>query len=181
MIVFFGPTGAGKTTQGQMLANAHSWPYISTGQLLREMRSAKLTEIMQSGRLVPSEKVDELVNRALTNTRNAENIILDGFPRQLVQAHWLIDNQSTSGHSVDLVVVLDIPKPELIKRLKERKRADDTPETIDERINLYNQKINSLLDYFASKGIKIAHIDGLGTINEVQAKIIKELRACNLV
>lgn len=181
MIVFFGPAGAGKSTQGQILADSYNWPWISAGQLLRKKHDDEALKIMQEGKLVPPEEVDQLVGDAIINNPQAGNIILDGFPRQLIQAHWLVENRTLLGRSIDLAIMFDISKPELMKRLRERGRPDDTPEVIDERLRLYDQEINPILDYFAEQGVKIVHIDGAGTIDEVHDKVIKELAACNLI
>ena len=181
MIVFFGPAGAGKSTQGQILAETYNWPWLSAGQLLRKKHDDEALKIMQEGKLVPPEEVDQLIGDAIINNSQADNIILDGFPRQLVQAHWLVESRPLHGRSVDLAIMFDISKPELMKRLSERGRLDDTPEIIDERLRLYDQEINPILGYFTEQDIKIVHINGAGTINEVHDKVIKELAVCNLI
>ena len=61
-------------------------------------------------------------------------LILDGFPREMTQAKWLVENKSHHGRDIELVVVLEVPKSELLKRLAIRGRVDDTPEIIDERL-----------------------------------------------
>src|SRR5664280_2122878 len=126
MIVFFGPAGAGKSTQGQMVAAKQGWPWLSAGQLLRGTQDAELIKTMQEGKLVPPERVNKLIGGAFKDNSNAKDIVLDGYPRQLVQAHWLIENQSSYNRSVDLAIVLEISRTELIKRLKARGRSDDT-------------------------------------------------------
>jgi adenylate kinase len=181
MIVFFGPAGAGKSTQGKILAANYGWPWISPGQLLRETHDDESLKIMQEGKLVPPKKVNELIGDVLISNRDAGNVILDGFPRQLVQAHWLIESRLIHGRSIDLVIMLDIPKFEVMRRLQARGRADDTPEVIDERLRLYYREINTILDYFTENGVKIVHIDGAGTVDEVHNKVMKELTACKLV
>lgn len=181
MIVFFGPAGAGKSTQGKMIADAYGWPWLSAGQLLRETHDNESLKTMQEGKLVSPEKVDDLIGDALLRYSDTDNIILDGFPRQLVQAHWLVESRSVHGHSVDLAIVFDISKPELMKRLQARGRVDDTPEIIEERLRLYGQEINPILDYFTENGIRIVRIDASKTVDEVHGEVIKELEACNLV
>jgi adenylate kinase len=181
MIVFFGPAGAGKSTQGKILATKYGWPWLSAGQLIRQTHDVELINIMHEGKLVPFEKVNRLIGEALIHDSNAGNVILDGFPRQLVQAHWLIDSRPIHGRTIDLVVVLDISKSEVMRRLQARGRIDDTPEVISERLRLYHQEINTILDYFAENGVKIVHVDGLGTVDEVHNKVMKELTACKLV
>ena len=137
MIVFFGPAGAGKSVQGQMLAARHGWRWLSAGQLLRDTHDIELIKEMQTGSLVDPKKVNKLMGDALKRATNIDRVILDGFPRQLEQAQWLIDSQPEHQRSIALVVVLEVPRSVLLKRLEVRGRVDDTPEAIDERLRIY--------------------------------------------
>ena len=181
MIVFFGPAGAGKSIQGQILAARQGWRWLSMGQLLRDTRDIELFNTMQKGELISDEKAYEIVSSALGNIANINNVILDGFPRQLEQARWLIDNQIPNGFSIDLVVVLDVPKDELMKRLELRGRADDTAQAIDERLQTYQNEMYPILDYFNEKNVNIVHIDGVGTVDQVHDRIMEKLIVCKLV
>ena len=136
MIVFFGPAGAGKSVQGQMLAARHGWRWLSAGQLLRDTHDIELIKEMQTGSLVDPKKVNKLMGDALKRATNIDRVILDGFPRQLEQAQLLIDSQPEHQRSIALVVVLEVPRSELLKRLEVRGRVDDTPDAIDERFRI---------------------------------------------
>lgn len=181
MIVFFGPAGAGKSVQGQMLAARNEWRWLSAGQLLRDTHDIELIKEMQSGGLVDPARVNQLMNEALHRAKNIKRVILDGFPRQLVQAQWLINSQAEHQRSIDLVLVLEVPRSELLKRLEVRGRVDDTPEAIDERLRIYRQEMYPILSYFTEQGINIAHIDGTGSVGQVHDRIMEELEACKLV
>lgn len=181
MIVFFGPAGAGKSVQGQMLAARNEWRWLSAGQLLRDTHDIELIKEMQSGGLVDPERVNNLMNEALHRAKNIKRVILDGFPRQLVQAKWLVGSQAEHQRSIDLVLVLEVPRSELLKRLEVRGRVDDTPEAIDERLRIYRQEMYPILSYFTEQGINIAHIDGTGSVGQVHDRIMEELEACKLV
>ncbi len=180
MIVFFGPAGAGKSVQGQMLAARHGWRWLSAGQLLRDTHDIELIKEMQTGGLVNPERVNELMGEALKRATNIERVIIDGFPRQLSQAKWLIDSRPTHQRSIGLVVVLEVPRSELLKRLEVRGRADDTPEAIDERLKIYRTEMYPILSYFTEKNVNIVHIDGTGTVGQVHDRIVEELVACKL-
>jgi adenylate kinase len=180
MIVFFGPAGAGKSVQGQMLAARHGWRWLSAGQLLRDTHDMELIKEMQTGGLVNPGRVNELMGEALKRATNIDRVIIDGFPRQLSQAKWLIDSQSTHQRSVGLVIVLEVPRSELLKRLEVRGRADDTPEAIDERLKIYRTEMYPILSYFTEKNVNIVHIDGTGTVGQVHDRIVEELVACKL-
>lgn len=181
MIIFFGPAGAGKSVQGQMLAARQGWRWLSAGQLLRETHDVQLLSEVHSGKLVTPEKMNELMDAALKRATNVPQVILDGFPRTMVQAQWLIENQPSYGRSIGLVVVMEVPKSELLKRLELRGRTDDTPEAIDERLNVYRHEMYPLLGYFTEHNINIVHIDGTGTVGQIHDRIMKELVACKLV
>jgi len=180
MIVFFGPAGAGKSVQGQMLAARMGWRWLSSGQLLRDTHDIELIKEMQTGQLVTPEKVNELMGSAIKRAESIGRIILDGYPRQLSQAKWLIENQPHHKRSIGLVVVLEVPRSELTKRLEVRGRVDDTPEVIDERLKIYRTEMYPILSYFTEKGVNIAHIDGTGSVGQVHDRIMEELVACKL-
>ena len=105
---------------------------------------------------------------------------MDGFPRQLSQAKWLIESQPEHERSIALVIVLEVPKSELLKRLEVRGRIDDTPEAVDERLKIYRTEIYPILTYLSEQGVHVAHIDGTGSVGQVHDRITEELEAFNL-
>ena len=130
--------------------------------------------------MVPHERIVEIIGRAIKNSTDVDKIILDGFPRQLEQAQWLVESQPDHGQSIGLVVILEVPREELLKRLAIRGRADDTPEAIDNRLNQYRQEIYPILTYLTDQNIPVAHIDGSGTVGEVHDRIVAELTSRSL-
>lgn len=180
MIVFFGQPGAGKTTQGKMLAASQGWCWIAAGQLLRESSDPDIISTLKEGKLVSPEIIIGLISGALKKNSDCDNIIIDGFARCVEQAEWLIDQASTYNRSVDMVFVIDIPKEVLIKRLTNRGRSDDTPEVIEQRLNVYNEETYPVLEYFDKCGVKVIHIDGTGSEEQVNARVMKELKECKL-
>lgn len=181
MIVFFGPAGAGKSVQGQILAARNGWRWLSSGQLLRDTHDLELIKEMQTGKLVTPEKVNDLMGAALKRAKNISRVILDGYPRQLSQAKWLIENQPTHERSIALVIVVEVPRAELMRRLAVRGRVDDTPDVIDERLRIYRTEMYPVLSYLTEQGVNIAHVEGTGTVGQVHDRIMEELKACNLV
>lgn len=180
MIIFFGPAGAGKSVQGQILAARHNWRWLSTGQLLRDAHDVKLLEQMQTGALIDPQLVSEIMGNALERAKDIDHVILDGFPRELSQAKWLIASQPRHQRSIGVVIVLEVPKSEIIRRLQLRGRIDDTPEVIEERLNIYRKEMYPILSYLTEQGVHIAHIDGTGTVGQVHDRIEAELVACSL-
>lgn len=180
MIVFFGPAGAGKSVQGQILAARHGWRWLSSGQLLRDSRDMEIVEQMRSGALVSSEQTNKVVADALERAKDIDQVILDGYPRKLEQAEWLIKTQPRHERVIGLAVVLEVPRAELEKRLRVRGRVDDTAEVIEERLNIYRKEIYPILTYLTDQQVKIAHIDGTGTVGQIHDRIEAELQALKI-
>ena len=166
MIVFFGPAGAGKSVQGQMLAARNGWRWLSAGQLLRDTRDPELFAQMRTGGLVDPEKVNKLIGEALGRAKDINRVI---------------EHRPEHGRDVALVIVLEVPRAELLHRLKVRGRIDDTPEVIDERLRIYRHEMYPVLDYLTEHGVNIAHLDGTGTVGQVHDRIMEELQACRIV
>lgn len=181
MIVFFGPAGAGKSVQGQILAARHGWRWLSSGQLLRDSRDPKIVEDMRKGALVGLDQINDIIADALERAKGIDRVILDGYPRKLEQAKWLFETQPRHERSIELAIVLEVPRSELEKRLKVRGRIDDTTEVIEERLNIYRQEIYPILTYLTDQKVRIAHIDGMGSVGQVHDRIEDELEACKLV
>lgn len=177
MILFFGPPGAGKSVQGQLLAARHDWRWLSVGQLLRDTGDTELLREMQTGKLVSNELVNGIVAEAIKNAQDIEHLILDGFPRQLEQAEWLVESQPKHGRIINLVIILEVPRDELIRRLRVRGRVDDTLETVNERMQTYRAEIYPILTYLTDQNVHIAHIDGNSSVGTVHDRIEAELEA----
>ncbi|MBC7565175.1 nucleoside monophosphate kinase [Candidatus Saccharibacteria bacterium] len=180
MIVFFGPAGAGKSVQGQILAARMGWRWLSAGQLLRDTKDVELLHTMQEGKMVPHEAITKIMGEAISHAANINQLILDGFPRLLQQAQWLIDSQPDHGRAVKLVVVLEVPREELLSRLAIRGRADDTPEAIDERLKIYRQEMYPILNFLTEQNVPVVHIDGTGTVGQVHDRVVAELTSREL-
>lgn len=183
MILFFGPAGAGKSVQGQMLAVRQGWKWLSTGEMLRASKDPEVIEVLKSGELVSDELTYEVFNDAIQEARaeNIPRVIVDGFPRTKDQAEWLGDYMEENGETIDLVVALEVPESEIMNRLEKRGRSEDTPETIARRMTIYRQKMYPILGTFAEDDVKVVHIDGTGTVGEVHDKIYAELEHSELV
>ena len=181
MVIFFGPAGAGKSVQGQILSARHGWRWLSAGQLLRDTHDAELIREMQTGALISEDRIKAIMKKALVESKDIDTVILDGYPRQLSQAKWLIDAQPEHERAVKVVIVLEVPKAEILRRLKIRGRADDTQEAIEERLRIYRSEIYPILDYFNDQHILISHVDGTGTVGQVHDRVEAELAACKLV
>ncbi len=177
MILLFGPTGAGKSMQGQMLAVRQGWKWLSTGEMLRNSQDEDVISVLKSGELVSDELTYEVFEEAIRDaeSKNYKNIIVDGFPRTKTQAEWLAKYMERTHQEIDIVVVLEVPEGEIMQRLEKRARMEDTPETIARRMTIYRQKMYPVLSTFAEQGMKIVHLDGTGLAGEVHDRIYAEV------
>ncbi len=167
MIVLMGLAGSGKSTQGRKLAEATGRVWLSAGQILRE--TGEYDEILKQGKLVDDMLTVKLMAQEMAKVvRSGKDAILDGFPRDIEQAEWIAGN---IAQVIKIVVRINVPKEELMRRLIIRGRADDTKEVIEERFRITEQNIYSVCEILATKGIKIVDIDGTGTPEEVFARL----------
>ena len=180
MILFFGPTGSGKSMQGQILAARQGWRWLSAGQLLRDIRDPELLKIMQTGKLVDTEKINQIICKAISDSADISKVVLDGFPRTLEQARWLVSNQSAHRRSISIVFVIDVPMAEIEKRLHLRGRADDSSISLEEKMRTYDNEVGPILNYFKENNIEVSHIDGSGSVGKVHDRIMEELVKCKL-
>ena len=179
MILLFGPTGAGKSMQGQMLAVRQGWKWLSTGEMLRKSTDENVIRTLKSGELVSDELTYQVFESAVQDARdkNYPNIIVDGFPRTKEQAAWLDEYMLRMNEKIDIVIALEVPEAEIMSRLEKRGRMEDTPETIARRMTIYRQKMYPVLGTFAEAGVRIVHLDGTGTAGEVHDRIYEEVSA----
>ncbi len=175
-IVFLGPPGGGKGTQGTRLARDRRLLHLSTGEMLRQAVQQKtdvgrLAETyLLAGKLVPDEVMLDLVSKQLAHDDCRVGYLLDGFPRTLVQAQALDEMLAARGTPLSMVLELNVDVEELIRRLESRGREDDRPAVIRERLAQYANRTAPLSDYYRGRGL-LREIDGGGTPDEVYERI----------
>lgn len=185
VLLLMGPSGAGKGTQAQRLAEGRGLTKLSTGDLLRDhvRRGTELgTEakgLMDQGVLVPDEIIMGMVKSEL-DKQDPVRVLLDGFPRTTGQADALEELLAEYGAQVDQAIELVVDEDELVRRLVSRAaqegRSDDNEETIRTRMRVYREQTAPLLEYYGAKG-KLSSVDGVGTLDEVTARLQDALSA----
>ncbi|MDA0169401.1 adenylate kinase [Solirubrobacter taibaiensis] len=172
-LILIGPPGAGKGTQAVRLRDELGLVHLSTGDLLRDHMAratelgARVKRFMDSGRLVP----DALVTELLLSELPASGFLLDGFPRTPAQADAL-----AAADDVTAVVLLDVPDAAVIDRLAGRGREDDRAEIVAERLRVYHEQTEPLVDYYAALGL-LRRVDGSGSTDEVFVAVLDALGA----
>ncbi len=201
-LVMLGPQGSGKGTQAEMLSKKFNIPHVSTGDIFRENiknqtnLGKEITSYVNSGKLVPSEVTNKVMENELKKGKYNKGYVLDGYPRDMQQAEFLdkIDE-------IDFAVLVDISDKETIKRLSSRRqcikcgkiygsvnleegqkeckecggeliqREDDKPEAIKKRLEEYHNKTKPLINFYEEK-CKLKKIDGEQSIEKVNGDIL---------
>ena len=182
-ILLFGPPGAGKGTQAQLLVDKYKFKHLSTGDMLRDEIKRETPigleakKIMDNGQLVPDEIVAEMVRLRVKNMGDNIGIIFDGFPRTVAQASKLDEILNDENQEISMMVAIDVNDEEIVKRILERgkisQRSDDQDvSTIQNRIDTYNRQTSILADYYKAQN-KFKSIDGIGEIDSIFEEICK--------
>lgn len=179
-IVLFGPPGSGKGTQSEKIIEKYGLVHISTGDLLREQVAAQTDlgkqakEIMDKGELVSDMIVIGMIRNKLEEHQGGNGFIFDGFPRTVEQARELRKALTDYDERVGVMISLDVPREELVKRLlkrgEETGRSDDNMDTINNRIDVYNRQTIPVT-YYYQKMRKHAAVDGMGSIDKIFDRI----------
>lgn len=185
-IVIFGAPGSGKGTQSEKIVEKYGINHISTGDVLRaEIKNG--TELgktakgyIDQGQLIPDGLMIDILASVFDSFKESKGVIFDGFPRTIAQAEALKKMLAERGQEVSVMLDLDVPEEELMKRLikrgQESGRADDNEETIKKRLIVYHSQTAPLIDWYKQDG-KYRHIQGLGLMEEIFADVCKAIDA----
>jgi len=183
-IIFLGPPGSGKGTQAKLLSDRLGVPAISTGEILREAvrlgtpLGLRAKAVMEAGELVSDDLMISLIQDRLAKPDASRGFILDGFPRTAQQALALEQLLSGNGQVLSSVVNLSVPDAVVVDRLHgravEQGRLDDRPETILERLRVYQEKTEPLVDFYRGRRL-LNDVNGMGDIAEISDRIDQAL------
>ena len=166
----------GKGTQATEVASALGIAHISTGDMFRHHISEgtplgrKVERIMERGDLVPDSITVEMLLERLEDASGG--FILDGFPRTLPQARSL--DGAIGQHALDAAVVLEAPSRMLVERMLDRGRADDTEESVRNRLKVYEEETEPLVGLYLERGI-VRRVSGTGEIAEITGRLLEAL------
>lgn len=184
-VVLFGPPGAGKGTQSEILLQRYGLVHLSTGDIFRANIKGE-TELgqqakafMDKGELVPDSLTISMLESEVVKHPGAKGFIFDGFPRTSAQAAALDTFLKGKSSSITCMLALEVDEEELIKRLLNRAttsgRADDADETIvRNRIAVYNRETSPVANYYRDQQ-KYRGIVGVGSVEEITQRLCSAL------
>ena len=191
ILIFFGPPGAGKGTQSNLVASYFNIPHLSTGDILRnkllekDELSKTIKVMMDKGQLVSDEILNEIVSNRIDNPDCLKGFILDGYPRTMNQALFMNSNLESKNLSITKIIDLIVDQDLIIERIKSRSskenRQDDKDEIIKTRISKYQFETKPLSDFYKNQNSSnYLEINGNHDIEKINQDIIKILKNDNL-
>jgi adenylate kinase len=187
-LLVLGPQGAGKGTQAKRIAAEHDLPHVSTGDMFRAAIAGKTTlgtqveSILAKGELVPDEITVAMIRERLSEPDAESGFVLDGFPRNLAQADALDDMLGDIDRSLDAILFFDLPDDvatdRMLKRAADEGRADDTPEVIARRLEIYHSETEPIVEHYRVSG-KLIPFQGERSIDAVWADVQSALEQLN--
>ncbi|HWC72722.1 MAG TPA: adenylate kinase [Gemmatimonadales bacterium] len=179
-ILILGAPGSGKGTQGKILAERLGLPKITTGDLIRTaMRDGtplgvEAKKYYDDGKLVPDSIILDMIKDELVRAEAKDGAILDGFPRTAAQAELVDRTLAQRGQRLNHILLLDVTEDELVRRMSRRAqvegRADDTPEAIKTRLQVYQRDTAPLIAHYAQRGI-VHRVPGTGSVEQISQQI----------
>lgn len=184
-VLLIGPPGSGKGTQGERLAQELGIEHLAAGDLLRAEVAAgtpigqQVAELMERGELVPDIIILTLVLPPVLAAVHDSGYLLDGFPRSVQQAELARSIAARAPIiSPHAVFYLDVPRDELVRRILARAqvqdRADDNPETVENRLRVFEQATSPLIEHYRRRGL-LTVIDANQDADKVTADILESL------
>ncbi len=179
-LVLLGPPGSGKGTQAALLAERLGIPAISTGDIVRgaiaegSELGQRVEQIVASGNLVDDATMGEIVRQRLAQDDASGGFLLDGYPRTLPQAATLDSVLTDLGRTLSGVIMIDVPVEELVGRMLGRGRADDKEDVIRQRLAVYTEQTEPLIDHYSAEG-SLLSIDGSQSVEGVNSAILSAL------
>lgn len=175
MIIFMGVAGSGKSAQGRLLADRLGYPWLSTGEFLRMLIAGERRKEMLDGKLLDDTEIIALVQKIFRIVDTEHEFVMDGFPRTLAQADWLLSQRRHGQLNITAVIHLQASEEVVLERLLQRGRQDDQAESIKERFSEYEMATRPIIDDFKKNGVPVFLIDGVGEIEKIHENIVRAI------
>ena len=175
MILLMGIAGSGKGTQGKMLADKHGFHLISMGDVVRMYVTGEQRQRMLAGGLLDDQEIIKIVDQVLASLTDAEEVILDGFPRTIPQAEWLLDQVKAGRFKLEMAFHLVASRAAVKQRLLGRARIDDVETAIEKRFDEYERSTAPLLKWLTDHNVDVVAINAERSPTEVNADLLNHL------
>jgi adenylate kinase len=179
-ILLFGPPGAGKGTQGALLAERLGLPKFATGDLLRDAvkrgtpLGLKAKAVMEAGHLVGDDIILGVVREELAKPEAARGVILDGVVRTIPQAEGMEHILGELNRRMDHVLSFEVTDEEILRRLERRRelesRADDDPAAVTRRLQAYRQQTAPVLSWYEQRKV-VRRVPAVGSVEEIAGRV----------
>ena len=175
MILLMGIAGSGKGTQGKMLADQHGFHLISMGDVLRMYVTGEQRQRMLDGGLLDDTEIINIVDKVLASLADDEQVILDGFPRTIPQAEWLLAQVKAGRFGLQAAFHLVASREIVKQRLLNRARIDDKESAIEKRFDEYQRSTEPLLRWLSDHDIKVVNVNAERSADAVNTDIVQRL------
>lgn len=175
MIVFMGVAGSGKSAQGRLLADRLGYPWLSTGEFLRMLIGGERRRQMLEGKLLDDTEIIALVQKIFRIVDTEHEFVMDGFPRTLAQADWLLSQRKHGQLDITAVIHLQASESVVLDRLLQRGRQDDQAEVIKERFKEYEEATTPIINDFKKDGVPVFEINGEGDVETIHEAIVRAI------
>lgn len=175
MILLMGIAGSGKGTQGKMLADRHAFHLISMGEVLRMYVTGEQREKMLAGGLLDDQEIIKIVEQVLSSLPDDEEVLMDGFPRTIPQAEWLLEQVKAGRFNLKAAFHLVASRDAVKARLVKRARIDDVENAIETRFAEYQRSTEPLIKWLSENGVKVTDINAERPPEAVNTDILSYL------
>lgn len=176
MIILMGVAGAGKSMQGRLFADEYGFAWVSTGELLRVLVTGKRRHEMLEGKLLSDEEMTNILDKVFELVDTTEEFVIDGFPRTIPQAEWLMEQAAHGRFDVAAVFNLVASHDIVRERLRARGRMDDTDSAIALRFEEYERVTLPIVDIFKQHGIPVYDVDASREPQEVHDELVAHVQ-----
>lgn len=175
MILLMGIAGAGKGTQGALLAEKQGYTLLSTGDVVRAKVTEEQKARMLNGDLLRDDEVTAMIDQTLAELPDQNKVILDGYPRTIPQAEWLVAQAQAGRFDLHTAIHLVASRAAVKERLLGRARVDDNEAAIEKRFDEYERATAPIIDWLNAHGVTVRNINAERTVEAIHEDLVQQV------